>query len=359
MKIDVIYISDTNKNNIFLGSNSLKETNGLLFNTLRFYFLNLTSFKNGKFGILFCDYFSNWLIFIKLIKRKKTRIAIMNLDMQTPLSLQEIGLIYILKRYKIPIIFETKRSQETMNLKSNYVKKKFIKMIGNCHLILPDERMSSIYTPYFLTSNIYNISLQTNSNASVKDKKINLDLNTVEFYMFVNDIEYAKTILKACQELKNKKYNFKFIFTNKDVLTFLPQLHEQIRIAKLMGVVEYRNSNNLNLGNVNTILIHQDHAQDNFFPQEVLDALFLGRVIIGEQNLAANGLVNTDLNGSIYDSKDPSSLFDQMNYYLSNPDIISTRGNESKKTYYSYFSQTANGNKLLNLISNHILKSTH
>lgn len=360
MKTHVIYISDTNKNNIVLGTNSFKETRGLLFDHFKFYFLNLKHFKNSKPAFLWINYFSDWSVFKQLIKRKKIEIAVINLDIETTFSLKEIGFIYLLKALEIPIIFESERSQETINTKRNYLKKIFLKMIANSHLILPDERMSSIYTTYFQPSNVHYIALQNHSihhsNSSSKKNNFNLDLDTVEFYMFLEDMEQVKYILKTCHKLKNLQRKFKFIFTSKQLLTFLPQLNEQIRLAKLMEEVGYVTINNLNSGNYNRILIHQTQPQDNFFPQEVLNALFLGRVVIGDQKLVENGLVNPDTNGSVFDAKETDSLFNQMNYYVSNPDEIPTRGMESKNTYQSYFSKATNGKKLLNLMNNLITK---
>lgn len=357
MKTHVIYISDTNKNNIVLGTNSFKETRGILFDHFKFYFLNLRNFKNSKPAFLWLNYFSDWSLFTQLIKRKKIEIALVNLDMEIPFSLREIGFIYLLKANEIPIIFETERSQDTIKTKPSYLKKIFLKMIVNSHLILPDDRMFSIYSTYFLPSNVHYIVLQNhstnNSNSYTNKNKFNLDLDidTVEFYMFLEDMEQVESILKTCQKLKNLDYNFKFILTSKYPLTFLPQLNEQIRLAKLMEEVGYVTITNINSGNFNRILIHQSQPHDNFFPQEVLNALFLGRVVIGDQKLVENGLVIPGLNGSVFDSKETYSLFNQMNYYVTNPNAIATRGMESKNTYHSYFSKATNGKKILNLMN--------
>lgn len=325
----------------------------MLSDNFNFYFLNLLDFKNRTFSILFFYYFSNWFSFIKIIKRKKIAIAIFNLDLEHEFTLKEIGFIYLLKAHKISVIFESERSHDLIGIHNYFSRKLFLKLVRGSLLILPDEKMKSIYKSHFASSNIHYITLQTHSIKhfnSAKASKIALGMQPVSFYMYLNDIEQAILILKLCQKLKQLHFDFKFNFTSKQLLTFLPQLNEQIRRMNLLEKVSYMTINKLNSGDFNGILIHHSHPKDNFFPQEVVNALCQGRVVIGGQELVENGLVIPSVNGSIFDLKESNSLFNAMKYYLSNPNKIYTMGIASNTIYHSYFSKATIGKKLLSVL---------
>lgn len=323
----------------------------MLSDNFNFYFLNLLDFKTRTFSILFFYYFSDWFSFIKIIKRKKITIAIFNLDHE--FTIKEIGFIYLLKVHKISVIFESERSHDKIRIHNYFSRKLFLKLVRGSLLILPDERMQSIYKTHFDSSNIHYIVLQTHSIKhfnSAKASKVALGMQPVSFYMYLNDIEQAIPMLKLCQKLKQLDLDFKFSFTSKQLLTFLPLLNEQIRRMNLLDTVSYMTINKINSRGFNGILIHNSHPKDNFFPQEVVNALCQSRVVIGGQELIENGLVIPSVNGSIFDLKESNSLFNAMKYYLSNPNKIYTMGIASNTIYHSYFSKATIGKKLLSVL---------
>ncbi|MGE4586139.1 MAG: glycosyltransferase [Mangrovibacterium sp.] len=298
----------------------------------------------------------------KILKREKFDICYITPNATGSAFLKDFILVMLVKSFHVRTLFHFHNkgfSKNQENIFYNYLYRLFFK---NTQIILLAENLYYDIEKYVSKRNIFYSYVGISPKISKEHKEKN---NEKIQFIFLSNLIIEKGIiiaLKACNILKQKGYNFSFIFAggesfemNKNQFNAMINSYNlQDRIKYLGRVSEERKNTLLSKSDV---FVFPTYYHNECFPAVILEAMKNSLAVISTYEGAIPIEVIEGETGFLCKQKDVMDLVANMEKFINEPYLANILGSRGKEIFYERYTNNIFEEKMCNIF-NKVLQKT-